>query len=433
MQNRDPPTPLKSQPDSKRPKTPNIVTRNLSSDLDSGDPSIRRIKDVKLIPLQTFSGDQIPTNSEVLRRCFFYRDQAPKRAMKAIAEDVFSELEAICLKALAIQKPTKHCKNAVKIIQDLYDDFRKASSKHSSRPLTDKEQNFIKNLDSMVDIVAIDAEAQIVNCKSRSEFKKKIDLDFLKDQRSTRRQFISEKVDTSFQKRAEKHLEDRMNEELHLQELERRFEGEVEEDDKEFQQSRNLREDRRTTSNSKATTPQADAILKDDKVLKAFDRTKMSSRNALMVAAPIMEACGVDISHQTFSRPSLDRWRKAMRNRVASDIKTKFKPPKRSVIHFDGKMLGDNSGNFGDHLAVMISGNTDECRSGKLISAKIIKDSTGESQANEVVSVAEDWNVADTIVGMCFDTTASNTGMFFTCNMNKFDNRIMYNYNYRMA
>ena len=161
MQNRDPPTPLKSQPDSKRPKTPNIVTRNLSSDLDSGDPSIRRIKDVTLVPLQTFSGTQIPTNSEVLRRCFFYRDQAPKRAMKAIAEDVFSELEAICLKALAIPKPTKQSKNAVKIIQELYDDFRKASSKHSSRPLTAKEQGFVDKLDSMCEIVAIDAEAQI--------------------------------------------------------------------------------------------------------------------------------------------------------------------------------------------------------------------------------------------------------------------------------
>ena len=170
-----------------------------------------------------------------------------------------------------------------------------------------------------------------------------------------------------------------------------------------------MRQDR-SASNSEATTSKA--ILNNDKFLAACDKEKISSRSALMLAVPVMEACGIDISKQTFSRPTLERWRKNMRNRVASDIKAKFKPPKRSVVHFDGKMLGDNSGNFGDHLAVMLSGNTHECRSGKLISAKIIKDSTGESQANEVVSVAEDWNVTESIVGMCFDTTASNTGMY---------------------
>ena len=422
MQNqRDPPTPLKSQPDSKRPKTPNIVTRNLS---EEPDPSGHSIRGVELVPLQCFSGTQIPLNSEVLCRFIFLRTESPKRPAKDISHQVFSELEAICLKALAIPKPTKKSQNAEKIIHDLYENYRTyTKTKTKNRAPSATETSFVKNLGLMCEIVAIDAEEQIQRCEERSEFKKNIDLDFLKDQRTTRRQFISDKVDTHHQKRVEKHLEEKMNAELHLQQLDKRYEGEVEEDDTEFHQSRNLREDRRT-SNSVATKPQADAILKDDKVLKAFDRTKMSSRNALMVAAPIMEACGVDISKQTFSRPTLERWRKNMRNRVASDIKTKFKPPKRSVVHFDGKMLGDNSGNFGDHLAVMISGNTDECRNGKLISAKIIKDSTGESQANEVVSVAEDWNVTESIVGMCFDTTASNTGMYaiLWCNMKLFDN-----------
>ena len=115
MQNqRDPPTPLKSQPDSKRPKTPNIVTRNLSEELD---PSGHSIRGVELVPLQCFSGTQIPTNSEVLRRCIFMRNEYPSKPIKDIAHDVFSELEAICLKALAISKPTKKSQNALKIIQ----------------------------------------------------------------------------------------------------------------------------------------------------------------------------------------------------------------------------------------------------------------------------------------------------------------------------
>ena len=60
------------------------------------------------------------------------------------------------------------------------------------------------------------------------------------------------------------------------------------------------------------------------------------------------------------------------------EIKSKFVPPERIVVHFDGKLLSDSSGNFGDRLAIMVSGNTPQCLQGFLISANLLNDGTSE-------------------------------------------------------
>ena len=76
MASRDPPTPLKNQPESKRPKTPvGATNENLSSEVQTKDATTRNLRGVALVPLPKFSGLNIPTNSEVLRRIFFLRDE----------------------------------------------------------------------------------------------------------------------------------------------------------------------------------------------------------------------------------------------------------------------------------------------------------------------------------------------------------------------
>ena len=87
-------------------------------------------------------------------------------------------------------------------------------------------------------------------------------------------------------------------------------------------------------------------------------------------------------------------------------------PPKRATIHFDGKILTDLSGEKGDRLAVMLSGDTPQCQSGKLFSARLIQDGTGKSQAEEVLTSMSEWSSQDNVYAMCFDTTSSNTGIF---------------------
>ena len=91
-------------------------------------------------------------------------------------------------------------------------------------------------------------------------------------------------------------------------------------------------------------------------------------------------------------------------------MKKYFVPPKQAVIHFDGKLLKDLSGAFGDRLAVVLSGNTDQCRQGKLLSARMIQGGTGKLQAEEVMRSIVEWKVQPCVKALCFDTTSSNTG-----------------------
>ena len=99
-----------------------------------------------------------------------------------------------------------------------------------------------------------------------------------------------------------------------------------------------------------------------------------------------------------------------MRAKVKTEVLNSFIPPKRAEVHFDGKRLKDLNGGFGDRLAVMLSGDTPDCRSGKLLSANLIKDGTGKQQAEEVLRALKEWNAEMMVVAMCFDTTSANTG-----------------------
>ena len=91
-------------------------------------------------------------------------------------------------------------------------------------------------------------------------------------------------------------------------------------------------------------------------------------------------------------------------------MKSNFVVPKRSIVHFDGKLLSDLSGNFGERLAVVISGNSPKCQSGFLISANRLSNGTGSSISQDVLNSLKEWNISSTIVGMVFDTTSANTG-----------------------
>lgn len=63
-----------------------------------------------------------------------------------------------------------------------------------------------------------------------------------------------------------------------------------------------------------------------------------------------------------------------------------------------------------DHRqAILISGAPDHV-GGKLLAAPTVSDGTGLSQAEATITALEQWNCEDCVVGLCYDTTASNTG-----------------------
>jgi hypothetical protein len=77
------------------------------------------------------------------------------------------------------------------------------------------------------------------------------------------------------------------------------------------------------------------------------------------------------------------------------------------VIHWDGKLLPDLTNvEKVDRLPVLVSGK----EVSKLLTVAKLSSGAGESQASAVYEALNDWNIADMVRAMCFDTTASNTG-----------------------
>ena len=286
------------------------------------------------------------------------------------------ELQTICSLAFAVSKPTKTDRNIRKVLESLIE-FSKTMTKHQSRNISAREKQILDSLDKMCEIISIDIENQIVSNPLLSERKKKVDLYFLKDQRSHRRMEISEKEDPDYQKRVLENLENQLASDVQITENEpvvsilkslvhstrsKEFmmylssqEEEIpdndNDEDESFEPSRFTRENRPTNSQRKSNS-----VIKDKDYLATLDRTKISSRNATMLTGSVLGAHGVDISNQTLSRSAIDRERKKMREEEANKIRASFQPPKWSVVHFDGKILEDLGGNLGDYLAVMLSG-----------------------------------------------------------------------------
>lgn len=142
-------------------------------------------------------------------------------------------------------------------------------------------------------------------------------------------------------------------------------------------------------------------------VTSALDRNKTSDREAVRLIVPIAAALGCDPASIPVSRSTIRRRRKEARKEHAEVIKTKFSPNCALVVHWDGKILPEiiGLGNV-DRIPVIVSGESVE----KLLGVPKLCNSSAENIASVVFDKIKQWNVAENIQAMSFDTTAVNTG-----------------------
>ena len=83
------------------------------------------------------------------------------------------------------------------------------------------------------------------------------------------------------------------------------------------------------------------------------------------------------------------------------------------LVHRDGKIMQIKKVKKSDRCCVLISGTNSEGETvTKLLGVPEIPSGTGAAQEKAVTSKLQQWNVQDGIVGIVFDTTASNTGQW---------------------
>jgi hypothetical protein len=142
-------------------------------------------------------------------------------------------------------------------------------------------------------------------------------------------------------------------------------------------------------------------------VLSSLDRTKTSDRNAVQIIAPVIQAAGQDINEYTISRSSIRRSRQMNRTNMSSQLKMGFNPQKPMVLHWDGKLMNDLTGDEKiDRLPIIVSGSGIE----QLLCVPKLPSGTGKAMAEAMIATLADWGITDSIKALSFDTTASNTG-----------------------
>ena len=153
-------------------------------------------------------------------------------------------------------------------------------------------------------------------------------------------------------------------------------------------------------------------ILSSPDVSSTLDRINLSDQKFTILAAAIARASGEDLQSTPLSRSTV-RCKSIMhRSSTENHIWQKFMSSEKQlmVVHWDGKMMRDstnyeNPKSNVDKIAIDVT----DCNLEKILGIVKISSGTGLAQAKETFQLLTIWNVANYIVGMCFDRTASNT------------------------
>ena len=154
-------------------------------------------------------------------------------------------------------------------------------------------------------------------------------------------------------------------------------------------------------------------ILSSPDVSSTLDRINLSDQKFTILAAATARASGEDLQSTPLSRSTVRRKCIMHHSSTENLIRQKFMSSEKQhmVIHWDGKMMRDST-NFenpksnDDRIAIDVTGRNLE----KTLGIVKISSGTGLARAKATFQLLTIWNVANYIVGMCFDTTASNTG-----------------------
>ena len=171
-----------------------------------------------------------------------------------------------------------------------------------------------------------------------------------------------------------------------------------------------VRSHKRTVKTGTTITIPPD-ILKSPILNSVCIRNKITPTEKSALLHAIITECNGSVSAVNLSVTTAYKYNFEVRDRIVENIKSDWTPPSIGLLQWDGKLILTLDG-FGkeERLPVLISG----IGGSKLLGVPAIhnksSDSTGKLIAQATVPLLEEWNCKDSVVGMVFDTTASNTG-----------------------
>lgn len=356
-------------------------------------------------PSETITGARLPAGRDVMQNFIFFHC-VKKLPVADSARQVHDQLMPFWTKS---RLPVRQKQHIIQKIKDLYSEQQRLMSSRARSNEKDKQnqKQYTEKLDNLFDISHANAAQLISNEEDRL---------FLKLQQESRTGCIGpvdrkllgrEKRSAKRQEQFAKQVASAAAAATSSQEMDCAAlldsENSLSEDDN---------DDFVVTTPSRSGT--AKKIKRQDvlspKVAAVLDRTNLSIRTSTMILASMVNEVGCSTSSAVLSKSTVHRKRQHLRCEAAQQIKNDFIPCK-SVVHWDGKLMSDLTGddtNQVDRLPILISSLVDG--SIKLLGVPKLTSGSGQTAADAVYELLVSWKCENLIIGMCFDTTASNTG-----------------------
>lgn len=141
-------------------------------------------------------------------------------------------------------------------------------------------------------------------------------------------------------------------------------------------------------------------------VAAALDRGHISVRGAMQALVPFATQLGTNVEQLSISQSTIYCNRRQHRKGRAMEIRRSFSPTVPLTLHWDGKLMPSiKDGKLMDRLQIIVSGEGVS----KLLAVPATS-GKAEPTTTTILNTLGDWNLADRVAALCFDTTATNTG-----------------------
>lgn len=343
---------------------------------------------------------KLPTKKEAMCLFMYYKNtknQTIREALTSCANDV---LDVWCVAAI----PTTQKCHVVEKLNELFTEWQnlKKSKGKKSKSSRDKEYNWEQKLDALLDIAHANAN-ELITVEE--------DKVFLQLQREGGKGKIMN-IDKSYKKRQDEMA--KKQEKMHIKKI--RESSSLDATVLLASSSSSCNSPESSSGDDvnfeKPSTSKEGPLRKRMKVmnehlLSSLDVAKISDRSASSIIIPTIANVGIDPDDYNISYSSIRRARQKSRQKFSENLKKELHTNKHLTVHWDGKLLEDITGNETvDRLPIFVSGSGED----QLLGVPKIDKGTGKDMANAVVQKVTEWNIIDKVKGLCFDTTASNTG-----------------------
>lgn len=350
----------------------------------------------------------MPSGRDIMRN-FMYYHVSQNLTINDSAQKVYEQLVPFWLKS---HLPTRRKDHVLKKIKDMHAEYRNLMRNQARGNAKDlqNQKEYSEKLDKLFDIshaasdqlLHIEEDKQFLKLQQESRSGVIGSVDKKKSEKDNRAMERKLKIISRHQRERERVAEEKKLEVM------RDPDSSVTTDDSRETESDEAEDQAYEPPVKVASTRESAAVL-SPKLAATLDRTNTSVRSSTMIIASVVNEAA-DTPLTLPSKSTVHRHRQQLRCQSATRIKQQYKPTK-SVVHWDGKLISDitdSARHSVDRLPVLLTSAVDG--STKLLGVPALPSGTGQDTSQAVYHQLQAWNCEGLVIGMTFDTTASNSG-----------------------